>query len=126
MGRIGQIQMESKANGFDRRAMGGGETFDGLAIEGTDSIRMLETSALIPSTSFLSNNSAIISWITDQPTTSEVRYGLQPGEYSYLASNPIYSEIHEVRLDGLTPFTDYYYKGQGSDQNGGTVESFEF
>jgi hypothetical protein len=103
-----------------------GETYDGLAIEGTDSIRMVESSALLPNTRILSSASVVISWSTDNPTTSEVQYGLQPGEYSYLASDPLYKEFHEVQLDGLTPFTNYYFIVQVNDLFGGSEESSEF
>lgn len=56
-----------------------------------------------------SNGSARITWWTDAPASSEVSYGLSPGDLSMSATGDASAVIHVVELSGLTADTDYYF-----------------
>lgn len=60
-----------------------------------------------------------ISWITDSPTPSTVKYGKSPGIYDASANGTSFSYryiiyksglIHDVVIGPLEPSTMYYYK----------------
>ena len=50
-----------------------------------------------------------LRWQTTQAEIGMVRYGLQPGQLQWQASESVAGEEHEVRLTGLQPATRYYY-----------------
>jgi hypothetical protein len=54
-------------------------------------------------------NSATITWNTDQPSSSQVNYGLTS---AYGSSSPLNASLqtsHSVTISGLTPNTTYYF-----------------
>jgi hypothetical protein len=64
-------------------------------------------------------NTATITWTTDQPGTSQVEYGatVQYGSYTTLDDNLVVP--HTVYLTGLTRATTYHYRVKSKDSVGG-------
>ena len=67
----------------------------------------------------------VISWVTDEPSSGEVRYGASPalGEVAYDVRGASYvGRTHYVAVTGLAPSTTYYYdvvSGGTVSDNGG-------
>ncbi len=73
------------------------------------------------SASDVTDTSATISWITDEPSTSQVEYW--PGSLSELDATLVTS--HSVTLTDLTPGITYYYKTMSADAAGNLAVSDE-
>jgi len=64
----------------------------------------------------ITTDSAVISWTTSEPSTSQVEYWASPSQFS-----PLYDTLvteHEVRLTGLIPGTEYNYRTLSQDEAG--------
>lgn len=60
-------------------------------------------------------DSAIVSWVTDEPATSQVEYGLS-ASYGFLtAIDPVLSLNHSVSLAGLSAATTYHVRVRSVD-----------
>lgn len=72
--------------------------------------------------SSLTDMTAVISWKTDKPATSQVRYGKT--EACGLSTEEIKSLVtaHSVRLNALEPNTTYYFKVISKDASGVKAE----
>lgn len=72
-----------------------------------------------------STNSAVITWTTDEPATSQVEYGLNTdyGSLTDLDSNLVTS--HSVTITGLVPETLYHYRVRSQDANGNEAISID-
>ncbi len=57
-----------------------------------------------------SDSAITIKWRTDEFTQSKVEYGLSTGTLAFSETDQIYTTDHEVRLEGLSPATTYYYQ----------------
>ena len=57
----------------------------------------------------MSENSVVVRWRTDEPTTSILRYGTSPWDLNLKASSPGFHNDHVVLVRGLSPKTRYYY-----------------
>lgn len=66
----------------------------------------------------LTETSARVSWETDEPATTVLRYGTAGLTESVLEEDLIFS--HEVELDGLTPSTLYVLRPEAVDEDGFT------
>ena len=74
----------------------------------------------------ITENSAAISWDTDESSTSFVEYSTSPGFSSgTLQGDFAYVISHEITLNGLTPLTDYYFKVRSTDSSGNESISAE-
>ncbi|RJQ31022.1 hypothetical protein C4572_03060 [Candidatus Parcubacteria bacterium] len=76
--------------------------------------------------SSIDDNSAVITWTTDEPSTSRVQYGTATG--SYTSSTTLDSTLtrnHSVTLTGLSYQTTYYYRVLSSDGNSNATTSSE-
>jgi serine/threonine protein kinase len=62
------------------------------------------------STSNITDTGAVITWSTDKPATSQVKYGLTAdlGSTTPVGQEPVTS--HSVKLTGLQPNTTYYFR----------------
>jgi hypothetical protein len=73
------------------------------------------------------STSATITWMTDQPSSSQVNYGLTS---SYGSSSPLDSTLvnsHSVTITGLTPGTTYNYDVASTSSLGtGTSPNYTF
>jgi len=67
---------------------------------------------------------ADIRWVTNEPSTSQVEYWASPGTLSPLDSTLVTE--HLVHLSGLTPGTTYHYKTMSRDKAGNLAVSDEF
>ena len=76
--------------------------------------------------------SVTITWITDEPTDSVVRYGGNVTDLGFTESDPSLVTSHSIVLNGLSPGTTYYYQVESTDwslnttvdDNGGLFHSF--
>jgi hypothetical protein len=67
------------------------------------------------SSSDITQTSAVITWTTDEPATSQVEYGLTA---SYGATTPLDSTLvtsHSVSMSGLAAGTTYHYRVKSED-----------
>ncbi|RJE87540.1 hypothetical protein D3P07_14540 [Paenibacillus sp. 1011MAR3C5] len=71
-----------------------------------------------------SDTSAVITWTTDVPASSTVRYGIASTS-QHTASGSSDVTQHSVTLSGLTPGTAYRYKVVSQDADGRIAESSE-
>ena len=53
---------------------------------------------------------AVISWVTNVPSTGTVRYGTASSNLNLSAADSALSATHGVMLTGLAKFTKYYYQ----------------
>jgi hypothetical protein len=68
----------------------------------------------------IDDNSATITWVTNEPTDSTVYYGTTPS-LGLTATDPWYSISHSVTLTGLAENTIYYFDIASTDRFGYTV-----
>ena len=66
---------------------------------------------------------ATITWTTDQPATTQVRYGTTASYGSSTAFESGLSTGHSVVVSGLTPGTTYHYSVQSANSAGGLSTS---
>lgn len=97
------------------------------AIQGiTEDLTIVGPPTVVPETT-----TALVSWITDRPASSEVRFSRTQGfdgtnyGFSQAATNGEVTD-HEVRLIGLEPYTDYSFQVRSTDSYGITGESRNF
>ncbi len=75
----------------------------------------------------ISNNSVTITWITNEPSTSQVIYGIQSGNLiSSTALDPLLNTGHTVVLTRLQEGTTYYYKVKSKDAANNEAVSSEY
>ncbi|MEM9338652.1 MAG: fibronectin type III domain-containing protein [Bacteroidota bacterium] len=67
-----------------------------------------------------SANEAIVTWATDQATTSQVKYGLEPLAYTDSITTTHLSKNHRIFIEGLASSTNYHFQIVSSD---GTTSS---
>jgi len=66
----------------------------------------------------LSENSAVLSWATDEPATGRVEFGLTPSLGSSTPVDPALVTVHSVELGSLSPGSVYYYCVRSADAAG--------
>jgi hypothetical protein len=66
--------------------------------------------------------SAVITWNTNEPSTSAVDYGTTTGYGSSTSDNSM-TTIHSVTIHGLTPAVPYHYQVRSSDAAGNNAVS---
>lgn len=70
-----------------------------------------------PALTGLAVEGSTVSWITDEPATSRVEFGLSPA-YGDEMSDGAFVTDHAVALPGLAPLTTYYYRAHSQDPAG--------
>ena len=73
----------------------------------------------------ITKDSATITWATDEPSDSHVRYGTSPGNYSQTVSSAEGTMHHSIDLAGLSLDTTYYYVVNSTDPSGNSAQSIE-
>jgi hypothetical protein len=71
----------------------------------------------------LVNNSAKVTWITDEFADSVLKYGMNSTAYTELSLDVLFVKDHEITLTGLSPETTYYFVVNSTDQSGNSAES---
>jgi len=74
----------------------------------------------------LTNNSAKVTWITDEFADSVVKYGVNSTEYTEIYIDELFVKDHEITLTGLLPGTTYYFVVNSTDQSGNSAEISEY
>lgn len=69
----------------------------------------------------VSLTSAEVSWETNEPATSQVRYGVTSNYGSSTPNNTSLDFVHNVTISGLTPNTTYHYQIASTDASGNTA-----
>jgi len=70
----------------------------------------------------ITQSSAVITWVTDKPSTSKVEYGTNP-DYGFEEVDENSVTNHSVKLIHLDPDTTYYYRVISVDESGNAVMS---
>ncbi len=73
----------------------------------------------------IDTDTATITWTTDAPATSQVRYGLTAGYGNETPQDPTMVTAHSVTLTGLDPDTLYHYQAVSGNAYG-TAESSDY
>ena len=76
-------------------------------------------------TSNMSTSTAVISWVTDEPATSFVDYGLTTS-YGSTAGNSALSTSHSVTLSGLSSASTYHFRVRSADSSSNQSASIDF
>lgn len=66
----------------------------------------------------MSSSSITISWVTDEPSTSQIEYGQTESFGKISSTGGTLSLTHSIALVGLTPETRYYYRIRSKDAAG--------
>jgi len=74
----------------------------------------------------LVNNSAKVTWKTDEFADSVRKYGMNSTAYTETSIDVLFVKDHEITLTGLSPDTTYYFVVNSTDQSGNTAESSEY
>ena len=69
------------------------------------------------STSSETETSAVITWATNEPGSSQIEYG-KTTEYGLTATSDELTTAHSITLSGLDPNTAYYYRVKSKDKAG--------
>ena len=74
----------------------------------------------------VTNNSAVITWRTDEFADSVVKYGENSTVYTKTCKDELFVKEHEIALTGLSPRTTYYFVVNSTDRSGNSAESVEY
>jgi PKD repeat protein len=75
----------------------------------------------------VTSSSAVISWNTNEPSTSVVRYDSDGGpNYDYSIANTELAMAHNVELSDLSPATEYYFVAEATDCADNVAYSSEY
>ena len=74
----------------------------------------------------IAQTTATITWDTDEPADSRVKYGTTSGVYTDEAYDGANVTSHSVELTSLTANTTYYYVVNSTDSSGNPAQSEEF
>jgi hypothetical protein len=72
-----------------------------------------------------SATTAIVSWTTNEYTTSTVEYGPAPGSYVHTTESTIYYKQHQAVLSNLVSGSTYYFRIIDTDQSNNVGQSTE-
>lgn len=71
----------------------------------------------------ISDSSATIFWITDEPCSAQVKYGISSSSDTLTKSDTEFRQNHLIILDNLSPNTSYFHKTVNFDILGNIAES---
>jgi len=74
----------------------------------------------------LVNNSAKVTWKTDEFADSVLKYGMYSTVYTELSIDELFVKDHVIALTGLSPDATYYFVVNSTDQHGNSAESVEY
>ncbi|HWB96798.1 MAG TPA: DUF4082 domain-containing protein [Bryobacteraceae bacterium] len=67
--------------------------------------------------------SAVITWTTDEPSSSRVDFGISAGSLNLTQSDPTLTTSHSITLSALTAGTTYFYRVTSADSSGNSAVS---
>jgi len=70
-------------------------------------------------------DSAIITWETDEPSDSMLKYGTEPGNYTKIVYNASLVTYHCISIADLISNTTYYYVVNSTDASNNSAQSSE-
>ena len=73
----------------------------------------------------VTNNSAVIMWVTDEFADSILKYGENSTVYTKICKDELFVKEHVVTLTGLSPATSYYFVVNSTDRSGNSAEGLE-
>ena len=73
----------------------------------------------------VTKHSATITWETDEPADSLVKYGIEPGNYNQTVHNATDEIFHIIDLVGLASNTTYYFVVNSTDPSNNCAQSIE-
>lgn len=71
----------------------------------------------------IGQTTATVVWVTDEPTSGRMEYGLTTGYGATSAQQTELTYYHTATLTGLTPGTTYHFRAQAEDANDNTANS---
>jgi len=74
----------------------------------------------------LVNNSAKVTWKTDEFAYSVLKYGVNSTVYTETCIDVLFVKEHEITLTGLSPDTTYCFVVDSTDQSGNSAENSEY
>jgi hypothetical protein len=74
----------------------------------------------------VTSRSAVVSWETDEPATSQVRYGYSTAYGLATVPDNAFQTLHSVAFDSLSNNTVYHFSVQSRDQAGNLRSSQDF
>jgi hypothetical protein len=83
----------------------------------TDNVPPVISSATVAT----SGTAAVLTWTTNEPSTSRVDYGTAADTLGSSSSDPAMVTSHSITLTGLAPSTTYYYRITAVDGGGNTA-----
>jgi len=78
-----------------------------------------------PDVSKITQNSALITWETDEESSSIVKYGNKGLKYQYKVEDSKFVKVHNIILKDLNPQTVYSFIVESKDSSGNSVNSKE-
>ena len=72
------------------------------------------------------NNSAKVTWVTDEFADSVLKNGMNSTAYTELSIDVLFVKDHEIILTGLSPDMTDYFVVNSTDQSGNKAESSEY
>lgn len=78
------------------------------------------------SANVIGEDSAIITWTTNEFADSQINYGIAPGIYTETVSDALYTKEHTATLTGLISGQKYYFQVISTDQSSNMATSAEF
>ena len=74
----------------------------------------------------MQSTSVIVRWRTDVATDSRVEWGFSPTALTESADDPTLTTEHEVKIEGLSPYTQFFYRVGSTTQAlaGGDADHF--
>lgn len=91
----------------------------------TDSTDILPPTISSITVSPIYDNSAVVTWSTNEASTSTINYGLVSATYTASSLNSALNLAHSQVLSSLTASTTYYFAITATDSNGNATTSVE-
>ncbi len=71
-------------------------------------------------------DSALIRWDTNKEAESLIKYGISSADYIFSSFDATLTTKHSLKLEGLTPNTQYYFVVNSTDIQGNSNQSIEY
>jgi S-layer protein (TIGR01567 family) len=105
------------------RSIAGNESSNSSISNPAQSIDELEPKITNVANGTVTDSTAAITWDTDEPSDSLVKYGTSPLSYTYNKGNSSNVASHSITLTGLSANKTYYYVVNSTDAGGNSNQS---